>query len=482
MKKSMKSKVKITEEEKREKIRAAMIKKKDLEKKTLKIVEQLLEPGLSESFLIDVSSSLNQNFYADAVEERSLAGHCGYPLCDNPRPEFSHKGKYHISLRDKKVYDLEERRLFCSNTCFTASNFYKSQLETSPLWLRDTETSQTVTVSIFSSLANNGPAVTGAEMEIGFSDEISRTQTENNLNTHQGLPGSSLQQPEEANRKIGRDDLVKTLSKYNQIEEEKTLSETVSQVLEQWFTIDSFRILYGDDQLKIRLREAGAEVLESSSLGDKSLAEQFQASYRDLCRKLDLMDLLDEKEEVEEGQHLPLPSYEMLRTHCQEENSKMGAFLDGKQSYRKDTVSNVVEKDSEKVQPRLPLIDHHSQMIYRRRLVLDGLDKTFLDILKLLKISSADISNHLKELVDTFNISSRTVVFKPEEWTVLAITMLKLISVKNSAVSSVFSNEETMKYLRLVLLSYELDLSYVDLVIRSVTNDITSLLSKYQVK
>ena len=74
MKKSMKSKVKITEEEKREKIRAALIKKKDLEKKTLKIVEQLLEPGLSESFLIEVSPSLNQNFYADAVEERSLAG------------------------------------------------------------------------------------------------------------------------------------------------------------------------------------------------------------------------------------------------------------------------------------------------------------------------------------------------------------------------------------------------------------------------
>ena len=74
MKKSMKSKVKITEEEKREKIRAALIKKKDLEKKTLKIVEQLLEPGLSESFLIEMAPSLNQNFYADAVEERSLAG------------------------------------------------------------------------------------------------------------------------------------------------------------------------------------------------------------------------------------------------------------------------------------------------------------------------------------------------------------------------------------------------------------------------
>ena len=414
------------------------------------------------------------------------AGLCGYPLCDNPRPEFRHKGKYHISLRDKKVYDLEERRLFCSNICFTASNFYKSQLETSPLWLRDTESSQSRPVCLYSSQTNNDSAVSGTEMEIGCpdSDEVTRLQSEEDLNTNtqQGQPDFALQPPEETDRKICPDDLIRALSKYNTMEEEKSLSETVSHVMEQWFTIDSFRILYGDDQLRIRLREAGAEVLESSSLGNKNLAEQFQASYRDICRKLDLMDLLDEKEEVEEGQHLPLPSYEMLRTHCQEENSKMGAFLDGKQSYRKDIVSNVVEKDSEKVDPRLPLIDHRSQMIYRRRLVMDGLDRTLLDILKLLKISQANVSTHLKELVDSFDISSRTVVFKAEEWTVIAITMLKFISVKNSAVSSVFSNEETMKYLRMVLLSYELDLSYVDLVIRSVTSDITRLLSKYQVK
>ena len=73
-------KVKITEEEKREKIRVAMMKKKDLEKKTLVIVEQLLETGLSESVLIEVASSLNQNYYSDAVEERSLAGWDTYQI------------------------------------------------------------------------------------------------------------------------------------------------------------------------------------------------------------------------------------------------------------------------------------------------------------------------------------------------------------------------------------------------------------------
>ena len=74
MKKARNSKVKLTEEQKRERIRTALLKKKDLEKKSLKIVEQLLETGLSESFMHEASQSLNQNFYSDAVEERSLSG------------------------------------------------------------------------------------------------------------------------------------------------------------------------------------------------------------------------------------------------------------------------------------------------------------------------------------------------------------------------------------------------------------------------
>ena len=44
------------------------------------------------------------------MEERSLTGLCGYPLCDKQKPSISNKGKYHISLKDKKVYDLEERK------------------------------------------------------------------------------------------------------------------------------------------------------------------------------------------------------------------------------------------------------------------------------------------------------------------------------------------------------------------------------------
>lgn len=50
------------------------------------------------------------------------------------------KKQYHISLITNKVYDITERKNFCSNGCFKESNFIKEQMLTSPLWMRNQET------------------------------------------------------------------------------------------------------------------------------------------------------------------------------------------------------------------------------------------------------------------------------------------------------------------------------------------------------
>ena len=47
-----------------------------------------------------------------------------------------HADEIYIVCRDKKVYDTEERKKFCSGTCFKASNFLRNQLDISPLWIR----------------------------------------------------------------------------------------------------------------------------------------------------------------------------------------------------------------------------------------------------------------------------------------------------------------------------------------------------------
>ena len=82
VKSKAKKKPKLTEEEKRERVREALLRKKEFENRALGLVEQLLEPGITREWLVTVSAQLNQAYYTDAVEERSLSRLCGYPLCD----------------------------------------------------------------------------------------------------------------------------------------------------------------------------------------------------------------------------------------------------------------------------------------------------------------------------------------------------------------------------------------------------------------
>lgn len=49
------------------------------------------------------------------------------------------KQKYLVSRATNQVYDITDRKKFCSSNCFRASNFVHAQLLTSPLWLRDQE-------------------------------------------------------------------------------------------------------------------------------------------------------------------------------------------------------------------------------------------------------------------------------------------------------------------------------------------------------
>lgn len=81
---------------------------------------------------------INQCHFEDAIVERALLKFCGYPLCDNILGEIPTK-QYHISTRYNKVFDITERKNFCSSICYKAAMFLKKQLLTSPLWFRDKE-------------------------------------------------------------------------------------------------------------------------------------------------------------------------------------------------------------------------------------------------------------------------------------------------------------------------------------------------------
>ncbi|XP_058394500.1 putative RNA polymerase II subunit B1 CTD phosphatase RPAP2 isoform X2 [Diceros bicornis minor] len=86
-------------------LEAAVRKKIEFERKALHIVEQLLEENITEEFL----------------------------------RECVPKQKYKISTKTNKVYDITERKCFCSNFCYKASKFFEAQIPKTPVWVREEE-------------------------------------------------------------------------------------------------------------------------------------------------------------------------------------------------------------------------------------------------------------------------------------------------------------------------------------------------------
>ncbi|KAF8401244.1 hypothetical protein HHK36_012176 [Tetracentron sinense] len=95
-----------------------------------KLQLSLLEGIRHENQLFAAGSLMSQSDYEDVVTERSISNLCGYPLCANPLPsERPRKGRYRISLKEHKVYDLQETYMFCSSGCVVNSRAFAGSLQ-----------------------------------------------------------------------------------------------------------------------------------------------------------------------------------------------------------------------------------------------------------------------------------------------------------------------------------------------------------------
>ncbi|AWP13824.1 putative RNA polymerase II subunit B1 CTD phosphatase RPAP2 isoform 3 [Scophthalmus maximus] len=107
----------------------------ELKKRALKVVESLLEDSVAEDFLVDCAKFITRANYRDAVEERSIAKMCGYPICPNKLGKMPTQ-QYKICTKTNRVYDMTERKCFCSNFCYKASKEFEVQISKTHLWRR----------------------------------------------------------------------------------------------------------------------------------------------------------------------------------------------------------------------------------------------------------------------------------------------------------------------------------------------------------
>ncbi|CAK7324199.1 unnamed protein product [Dovyalis caffra] len=95
-----------------------------------KLQLSLLEGIQNEDQLFAAGSIMSRSDYEDVVTERTIANLCGYPLCANSLPsDRPQKGRYRISLKEHKVYDLHETYMYCSSSCVINSRTFAGSLQ-----------------------------------------------------------------------------------------------------------------------------------------------------------------------------------------------------------------------------------------------------------------------------------------------------------------------------------------------------------------
>ncbi|CAI9738628.1 Hypothetical predicted protein [Octopus vulgaris] len=126
------------DEAKKKELEEQIRKRVASEERAFRIVMKLVEETVTFEQLKDMAHFVMPNHYHDICEERAIVKLCAYPICANNLPNTKPK-KYHISTKTNKVYDISERKIFCSNRCFKHSKIFEKQILTSPLWFRPKE-------------------------------------------------------------------------------------------------------------------------------------------------------------------------------------------------------------------------------------------------------------------------------------------------------------------------------------------------------
>ncbi|XP_041277620.1 putative RNA polymerase II subunit B1 CTD phosphatase RPAP2 [Onychostruthus taczanowskii] len=345
-------------------LEAALRNKIECEKKALSIVEQLLEEDITEQFLLNCGKCITPSHYKDVVDERSIIKLCGYPLCQN-KLENVPKQKYRISTKTNRVYDITERKCFCSNFCYRASKYFEAQISKSPVWMREEEKPPDI------ELLKEGRSGRSGE-EVKLRDEV--------------ITASDIENPRMSSDpcESGSHDTASDSST-------DTEQEFISSVLP------------GSQSSSANF----AQQLHRKSILKKKHAQKVQASPK--------TEDADVVEATEQLSRCKLDTQEERHT-CSVHNEVTAPPSDNT-APGKSSASEIFENTCGSQIVFLGVSKRGAEHLKRLSAVLGPLH-----------IASGDVYTELKNLVKTFRLTNRNIIHRMPEWTLIAIVLLSVLS------------------------------------------------------
>ncbi|XP_065161492.1 putative RNA polymerase II subunit B1 CTD phosphatase RPAP2 [Atheta coriaria] len=292
-------------QEKLASIRATLESKRRADEYSHTIVEFLIEGKLRPKVFLKSLNSINESLYEDVVDERAITKLCGYPICGNSIPDIPEK-KYIILAKVNKVYDLTDRKKYCSNFCYKASTHIKSQIDNSPLWLRKADTiyEYNLLPNTSSGLTPGEELVNGIQLPVDEGTFTSVTDfTEACLDeAEDNLPDDDIDKCKkntEDNISLGKPILKKSTSQEKDVlNENETVAEPKPSTSKKVQFIDN--------------------IIPQSCDGDKKANEQreLNESIQNICRSLNItLDLNAPQETLPDNNKIQNNESEILIDH-----------------------------------------------------------------------------------------------------------------------------------------------------------------------
>ena len=213
---------------------------------------------------------ISSTHYDDIVTERAIVKLCGYPLCHEEKGEEI-KQQFKISTKNNRVYDLTERKNYCSQKCMKHSSFLKEQISQTPLWLRNQD-----------------------EKSVIFYDERKKTEDRTECSGQDHIDTSHIKKPSKSKRE-------KQMKKINDVKID--LWALSSEALQEWFTLESAAMLRGELPKDDRVAEPKAPIDEETN----ETIKKIEAFYKGSTELFSMKDLTIQEKPVEDSRTPVVP-------------------------------------------------------------------------------------------------------------------------------------------------------------------------------
>ncbi|KAF6201019.1 hypothetical protein GE061_005466, partial [Apolygus lucorum] len=84
------------------------------------------------------------------------------------------------------------------------------------------------------------------------------------------------------------------------------------------------------------------------------------------------------------------------------------------------------------------------------------------DIQSALNLNQFGLSRDIQELVYTMSLSATNIIMKPSEWNLVAIILIRIMTIKNECLRQAYQSDLTQRRLVNLLMTYNLDIDYLE--------------------